>query len=293
MGLRAKFNVAILVAFAIGFGIAAIALHKVFIDNADEQVMQNARIMMTAANAIRKYTADELVPLLPMEHDGKFVAETVPAFAAQANFRDVQAAFAGYTYREPALNPTNLTDRTQDWEADIIREFRIDPSKEEVVVVRDTPTGPTLNLARPVTITEQACLLCHSTPAAAPAALTASYGSANGFGWKLNETVGAQIVSVPMAIPLQLARTTYITFLVILVAIFAIIVLILNLLLHYLVITPVKRVSAMADAVSLGDENVEPYIKPGKDEISSLSVSFNRMRQSLERAMAMMTSTSN
>jgi HAMP domain-containing protein len=287
MGLRAKFNIAILVAFGIGFAIAAVVLHRMFIDDARDVVMQNARIMMTAANAIRQYTTEDLVPLLPMEHNGKFVAETVPAFAAQANFKNVQAAFAGYTYREPALNPTNLSDRAQDWEADIIRLFRNDDSKKELVIKRDTPIGPTLNLARPVTITEQACLLCHSTPAAAPAALTASYGSANGFGWKLNETIGARIVSVPMAVPLKVARDTYITFLIILVVIFAIIFVILNLLLHYLVITPVKRVSAMADAVSLGDENVEPYVKAGNDEISSLSVSFNRMQESLKHAMAM------
>ena len=114
-----------------------------------------------------------------------------------------------------------------------------------------------------------------------------SYGAANGFGWKLNETIGAQIVSIPMAVPLDAARKAYVTFLVTLVAIFAIIVLILNLLLHYLVITPVGRVSRMADAVSLGEENVESYIKPGKDEISSLSVSFNRMRESLKHAMEM------
>lgn len=50
-------------------------------------------------------------------------------------------------------------------------------------------------------------------------------------------------------------------------------------------ITPVKRVSAMADAVSLGNENVEPYLKPSNHEISSLSVSFNRMRESLKHAM--------
>jgi HAMP domain-containing protein len=251
------------------------------------QVLQNARIMLTAANAIRTYTADSLGPLLPMEHDGKFVAENVPAFAAQTNFKDVQAAFAGYTYREPALNPTNLTDRAQDWEADIIRVFRNDTGKTEVLNERDTPIGPTLNLSRPVTITDQACLTCHNTAAAAPASLIQTYGSANGFGWKLNETIGAQIVSVPMAVPLKVARDTYVTFLIILVAIFAIIFVILNLLLHFLVVTPVKRVSAMADAVSLGDENVEVYIKPGKDEISSLSVSFNRMRESLKHAMDM------
>jgi protein-histidine pros-kinase len=287
MGLRAKFNIAVLAAFAVGFAIAAVVLQSVFIYNARAQVLQNARIMLTAANAIRTYTADNLGPLLPMEHDGKFVAENVPAFAAQTNFKDVQAAFAGYTYREPALNPTNLTDRAQDWEADIIRGFRNDASKTEVVNERDTPIGPTLNLSRPVTITDQACLTCNSTPAAAPAALIQTYGSANGFGWKVNETIGAQIVSVPMAVPLKVARDTYVTFLIILVAIFAIIFVILNLLLHFLVVTPVKRVSGMADAVSLGDENVEVYIKPGKDEISSLSVSFNRMRESLKHAMDM------
>lgn len=287
MGLRTKFNLAILVAFAIGFAAAAFGLHGLFVSDARNAVLQNARIMMTAANAIRKYTADDLVPLLPLEHNGKFVAETVPAFAAQTNFKDVQAAFAGYTYREPALNPTNLEDRAQDWEADIIRVFRTDASKKELMIERDTPLGPTLNLARPVTITDPTCLMCHSTAAAAPPILIQTYGSANGFGWQQNETIGAQIVTVPMAVPLKVAQNAFVTFLIVLVVIFVAIFIILNVMLHYLVITPVKRVSAMADAVSLGAEDVETYIKPGKDEISSLSVSFNRMRESLKHAMDM------
>jgi methyl-accepting chemotaxis protein len=287
MGLRAKFNLVILAAFAIGFLVAAVVLNRVFVESARNQVLQNARIMMTAANAIRKYTAQELVPLLPSERDGKFVPETVPAYAAQRNFKDVQAAFAGFTYREPALNPTNLSDRAQDWEADVIGLFRNEPARQELVVDRDTPVGPTLNLARPISIGEEACLTCHSTPSAAPAALAKSYGTANGFGWKLNETIGAQIVAVPMAVPLKLAHDAYVTFLIILTVTFAIVFVVLNLLLHYLVIKPVKRVSAMAEAVSLGEENVESYIKPGKDEISMLSVAFNRMRESLKHAMEM------
>jgi HAMP domain-containing protein len=155
------------------------------------------------------------------------------------------------------------------------------------VVERDTPIGPTLNLARPISIRDEACLSCHSTPYASPTALTRTYGTVNGFGWKPNETIGAQIVSLPMAVPLKFARDAYVTFLIILVAIFAIAFVVLNLLLHYLVIAPVKRVSAMADAISLGGEHVEAHIKPGKDEISSLPVSFNRMRESLKHAMEM------
>src|SRR5215475_12910233 len=130
MSLRLKFNLAILAACALGFVLAAIVLNGVFASNAREQVLQNARLMMTAANAIRNYTAQELVPIMSMEHDGKFVPQTVPAYAAQRNFKEVQAAFAGYTYREPALNPTNLADRAQDWEADIIGLFRNEPARQ-------------------------------------------------------------------------------------------------------------------------------------------------------------------
>jgi protein-histidine pros-kinase len=287
MSLRSKFNLAVLAACAIGLLTAALVLKGVFVANARDQVLQNARIMMAAANAIRKYTAQELVPLLPVEHDGKFVPETVPAYAAQKNFKEVQAAFAGYTYREPTLNPTNLSDRAQDWEADIIGHFRNESSSRELLIERDTPTGPTLNLARPISITDEACLTCHSTPSAAPAALTRTYGTVNGFGWKLHETIGAQVLSVPMSIPLKFAHDAYINVLVILAGTFAVVFVVLNLLLHYLVVAPVKRVSSMADAVSLGQEDVEAYIKPGKDEISSLSVSFNRMRESLKHAMEM------
>ena len=288
MGLTAKFNLAILAAFSVGLLVAAIVLELVAAKLARHQVLENARIMMTAANGIREYSAQHLVPLLPIEHDGKFVPENVPAFSAQTTFKNIQTAFAGYIYREPALNPTNLIDRAQDWEADIIRVFRDEPNRQELVLERDTPIGRTLNLARPITIREDACLTCHSTPSAAPAALTQTYGTANGFGWKLNETIGAQIVSVPMAVPLKLAHSLYFTSLIALVGIFAIVSLVMNLLLHYLVIAPVKRVSAMAEAVSLGEEHVEPYVKPGKDEISLLSVAFNRMRESLKRALEML-----
>ncbi len=288
MGLRLKFNLAILAALAAGYLVAVVVLNRVYFDNAREGVLQNARIMMTAANAIRAYTVEELVPLLPMERDGKFVPATVPAYAAQKNFNKVQAAVPGFSYREAALNPTNLSDRAQDWEADIINAFRNDAAKPEFVVERETPTGPTLHLARPLVVKDTACLSCHSTSYDAPVALTRSYGLVNGFGWKLHETIGAQIVTIPMAIPLELAHRAYVSFLIILLAVFAVVLVTLNLLLHYLVIKPVKRVSGMANAVSLGEADVETYVKPGKDEISSLSVSFDRMRQSLDHAMQML-----
>lgn len=289
MGLRTKFNLAMLAAFAVGFLIAAVVLDRVFENRAREEVLQNARLMMAAANAVRSYTVQEIVPLLPFERGGKFVPQTVPAYAAQKNFRELKTSLVDYAYREPALNPTNPANRAQDWEADIINALRNDPAKQELVAQRDTTTGRLLHLARPITVRTEACLTCHSIPSAAPAALTATYGTANGFGWKLNETIGAQILTVPMALAIKEGRESLLTFLGILTLIFLVIIAVLNVLLHFLVLRPVRRLSAMAEAASLGEE-VESYVKPGKDEISSLSGSFDRLRHSLDQAMQMLKS---
>ena len=103
-----------------------------------------------------------------------------------------------------------------------------------------------------------------------------------------NEIIGAQVLSVPMELALKRGREIFLVSLGILAGVFAVVFLVLNVLLHVLVLRPVTRVSAIADAVSLGQEGIETYIKPGKDEISSLSISFDRMRQSLDHAMAML-----
>jgi protein-histidine pros-kinase len=284
MGLRAKFNLVILAAFAVGFLIAAIVLNRVANDTARDQVLQNARIMMTAADAFRNYTANDLVRLLPSERDGKFVAETVPAYGAQQTFKQLQDAFSGFSYREAALNPTNPA---RDWEVDLINRFRENGAQQELVIERDTPMGQLLHMARPLSVRTEACLTCHNEPYDAPQALTRTYGTTNGFGWKLHETIGAQILTVPMAVALKAARDAYVKALIILAGTFAIVFIVMNLLLHYAIVAPVKRLSAMAEAVSLGQKDVESYIKPGKDEISALSVAFNRMRESLKQAIGM------
>jgi HAMP domain-containing protein len=290
MGLRTKFNLAVLVAFLIGFAGSGYFLQRLFIENARQQVLQNARIMMTSADAIRHFTDTYIAPLAePQNNTGtKFIAASVPSFAAQTTFKDVQTRFPDFTYREPTLNPTNLVDRPSDWEADYINAFRNKSGLKELSGDRDTPTGRVLSLARPIAIDDPGCLACHSTPSAAPATMLATYGRNNGFGWQLHEVVGAQVVSVPMELPLQQARQTFMTFMAILFGMFVVIVVILNVLLHYTVIKPVVRLSQMANAVSLGDVTVEEYERKGRDEIAVLSNSFNRMRRSLDSAMRML-----
>jgi protein-histidine pros-kinase len=104
----------------------------------------------------------------------------------------------------------------------------------------------------------------------------------------MNEIVGAQVVSVPMSVPIASANQTFMVAMAILIGIFLLILVILNVLLHFVVIKPVVRVSKMASDVSLGDMSAEEYVKPGRDEISSLTASFARMRRSLESALKLL-----
>jgi len=280
----------VLAAFLVGFAGAGFFLQRLFVENARQQVLEDARIMMTAANAVRHFTNVHIKPLAaPINEAGDhFVSASVPSFAAQTTFKDVQAQFPDFTYREPALNPTNLSDRATDWEADYIETFRNRPDLKELSGERQTPTGAVLTLVRPIAILSPDCLTCHSTPAAAPKALIAAYGATNGFGWHLNDVVGAQVVQVPMALPLQQAQRIFLTFMAILLGVFVLIVVILNVLLHYTVIRPVMRLSHIANAVSLGEPGVEDYERKGNDEIAILAASFTRMRRSLDSAMSML-----
>src|SRR5262249_36926849 len=160
--------------------------------------------------------------------------------------------FADFAYKEATLNPTNLRDRATDWEVDIVNRFRQYPGEQESVGERDTPDGRSLYLAKPITIKDPACLVCHSTVEAAPKSLLRRYGPANGFGWKLNEVVGAQIVSVPMTLPIKRADTAFFTFLGSLAAVFAVVFVALNVMLMRIVVRPVTRLAMVADQVSLG-----------------------------------------
>ena len=137
-------------------------------------------------------------------------------------------------------------------------------------------------------LTDEGCLTCHGKVEDAPKTFTDLYGVSNGFGWKMGEIIGAQIVTVPMSVPLERARQTFTTFLILLSGVFVLLLVLLNILLHFVVIRPVTRMADIANEVSLGKPDVPEYVKPGSDEIASLSQSFNRMRLSLENAMKML-----
>jgi protein-histidine pros-kinase len=286
MGLRLKFNLVLLVVFVAGLGVTGFVSYELLHRNAREEVLRNAGVMMEAALSMRGYTVGKVRPVLPVDAD-KFLPESVPAFAATEIMTLVRKKYPDYAYKEAALNPTNPRNRAVEWETDIINVFRADPGHAEISGMRDTPTGRSLYLARPFQIKDPACLACHTTAEMAPAAMVKIYGPANGFGWKLNEVIGAQIVSVPMDLPIRNANHAFVTFMGSLAAVFAVLFVLLNLMLTLLIVRPITRLSDAADQISRGKLDINELPEKGRDEVSQLGQAFNRMRRSLEKAISL------
>jgi len=290
MKLLVKFNLVLLLVCLVGLGGAGYVSHELLQRNAREEVLQHASIMMQGALAARGYTNSQVSPLLQTQLNYEFLPQSVAAYAAAEYFGELRKHYPDYTYKEATLNPTNPRNRAADWEADIVQSFRNVAGQSEISGERDTPAGRALFLARPIQIKDGACLRCHSVPDAAPPSMIARYGSANGFGWQHNEIVGAQVVSVPMAVPIQRAEQTFRVFMMLLVVLVAFIFVLLNVLLVTLVIRPVNRLARLADRVSLGDMEAEEFRVKGRDEIATLAESFSRMRKSLVHALKMLES---
>lgn len=284
MRIHTQFNIALTLVFAIGFALSAWLTYRVLLDNSKEEVLRNAGLLMETALSVRSYTIDEVKPVLNPLLGETFLPQTVPAFAAVETFDRLRKKYPDFSYREATLNPTNPRNRSQDWETDVIDRFRANAGAE-IVGERMGETGPTLYIARPIKIGNPACLACHSTPDAAPKAMRAKYGSVNGFGWQLNEIVGAQIISVPTGLAVQNAKHAFYAFSAVLAGLFLALFVVLNLMLSRMVVAPIKQVSELSDEISKGNLELPEFNERGADEIKNLHASFNRMRRSIEKAM--------
>jgi Protein of unknown function (DUF3365) len=248
------FNAVFIPILVLALGATAYFVQQEFRQLAEQQVLENAHLMMETAKASRVYTTEQIEPLLAHEEarvaqgvkdlndllntqtpqalqqavsglpnakerqtlqilseqiiqnvkqqprsvpEPEFAAQSIPFYAATEAFNYFRKRYPDYSYKEAALNPTNPRDRTVEWEADIVNIFNKTPSKMDLVGYRETPEGPSLYYSAPIRVDSQSCLACHSTAENAPREMTKIYGKDNGFGWKINDIIGAQIVSVP------------------------------------------------------------------------------------------------
>jgi HAMP domain-containing protein len=285
--LRQKFTILLLSILFVGLTLIGGALAAVLKQDTENQISTTAMILIETMNSVRDYTSTQIQPELSERLELEFLPQTVPAYSAREVFerlRQKDNQYRDFFYKEATLNPTNLRDKADKFEHELVNKFIDNQNITELTGFRSVPSGNLFYIARPLKVTRESCLECHSTPDIAPRSQIERYGAVNGFGWSLNEIVGAQIISVPARKVISQARQSFLIIMSIVSLMFIVMIFLVNYLLNRNVIRPLNRMARVAEEVSTGYMDAE-FEQMSNDEIGNLAEAFKRMKLSLAMAM--------
>ncbi len=290
--LGPKFNLILLAVFIVGAITSWAALKLIMQRQAESEVAADSDMLRKTMNSVREYTSNNAGPHLKAEQKrtATFIKETVPGFSAREVFEYFRKkdGFSDFLYKEASPNPTNLRDKADEFEELLVRRFEAEPATLSVSGFRQVNGQQFFYSAGPMTVKAASCLECHTTPDVAPASMVAAYGPDNGFNWKLNQVVAAQIVYVPAAHVLAEGRCDAAHVILLFVVVFALVILLINVLLRGAVIRPLTHLAAATDAIGQGSDAAQKFedTEEGRevkqagsrgDELGRLATTFGLM----------------
>jgi HAMP domain-containing protein len=221
---------------------------------------------------VRTYTSEHVNPLLQeeLQTEEQFISASVPAFSARQAFENLRsrAEYSQFRYKEASTNPTQPLDRADEFEAQMLDVFHDDPSVQELSGFTMRDGIQVFYIIRPLRITSESCLACHSTPEVAPASLINTYGSENGFGWQLNEVIAAQTIYIPAQEVFDQAYQAVSVVMGIIVAIFAVVIIVTNAGLRRAVVRPAVQIARLAQMI--GSDSLT-HDAPEMEQVNSIA----------------------
>lgn len=293
--LAPKFTILLSLVFVSAIAISGAILSQTTLQRAEADVAYKGKILMGLMNSVRTYTNNEINPLVApkVETSEKFIPQSIPSYSVRQVFEILRkdSAYKDYFYKDAVLNPTNSRDYVDEFEVDLVKQFREDPNLKEVSGFRNRSGEEVFYYAQPITIKKQSCLRCHSTPEAAPKSQLATYGAEHGFGWELNKVLGTQTIYVPSEEIFAVARHNLSLVMGIFIGIFALVILLINYLLKQAVIQPIRPMARLAQKMSseefMMEENEEAdlasleKVSKKSDELGQLARIFQQMAHSI------------
>ncbi|MFN6488019.1 MULTISPECIES: DUF3365 domain-containing protein [unclassified Nostoc] len=272
--LATKFTLLLLLVFIGAIAVSGFALSHALEQKAEAEIGYRSQVIAETMNSVRNYTNTHINPLLtPMVNtQATFVPEIVPSFAVREVFEILRKNedYKDFLYKDANLNPTNLRDKADVFETQLIERFRKEPDLKSISGFRDSYDEKLFYNARPFSIKNPTCLHCHSTPEAAPKSQIASYGSENGFGWQLNEILGTQIIYLPAKQVFDDAHRAFVLFISLFIIIFALVILLINYLLKRNVLQPLKPMAQLAQKISMNEITVEEAKEFDREKLTSI-----------------------
>lgn len=291
--LAPRFTLLLSIVFISAIIISGVILSQATQHKAEADVVSQGRILMEMVNSVRNYTDTQVNPLVApkQETSPKFLPQAIPSYAAREVFENLRQnkEYKEFLYKDALLNPTNLRDKTDDFEEKIVERFRKESGLKEISGFRNLFGKQVFYSTHPIIITKQSCLRCHSTPEAAPKSQIATYGSANGFGWELNKVLGVQTLYIPSEEVFGIAHQYLALVMGIFIGIFAVVILLINFLLKQAVIQPIRPMARLAQKISTEqfdqsqESDMESLDKAAKksDELGQLARLFKQMTHAI------------
>ncbi|MFN8448979.1 MAG: DUF3365 domain-containing protein [Anaerolineae bacterium] len=260
VGIRTRFTVILIIIFVAAIFASWAVFAPQLQRHAEDEIAYRAQLLMETLNAVRTYTSQQVNPLLAerLQTEEQFISQSVPAFSAATVFQNLQSkdGYQNFSYKEAAPNPTNPRDLADEFEAQLVSTFRSNPAIHELSGWTTRNGEMVFYIARPLAVSAESCLGCHSTPQNAPASLVNTYGSGGGFGWQMGEIIAAQTVYLPSSDVFAQAQNAVTLVMGTIVLIFAVIIVITNVGLRRAVIRPVVQIARLAQMI--GSDSLSP-----------------------------------
>lgn len=288
--LASQFSVFLSIIFIAGIVLGGWALSKALEQKAYSEMSYRSQMVMQMTDAVSSYTSQEIAPLIAIANpQAEFIPQTIPSLAAKRVFDRLKHdwKYKDFVYKTATLNPTNLNDKADLFEAKLIEQFNGDRTLENLSGFRFVTGEKLFYSAQPLSISSASCLKCHGTPESAPKSHVEKYGKRNGYGWKLNQIIGSQIVYIPASEVFIDIRRAIFLFLSIFISIFALVIASMKYLVKWRVIKPLKPMAKLAQIISQEKVNVSEVcilerrelslIVKRKDELGQLARVFQDM----------------
>jgi two-component system, NtrC family, sensor kinase len=197
--LLTKFSAGIVIILGLFTGLLSYGLYKQLEESLIRSVYEKSEIILAELEATRKYVSDILRPRISSLISGdEFVLEAMSTtYVSRQIMERFQKTFPEFRYKRAAMDSRALLNQADTFESEILSRFQQDPSLKDWqgLVTRNNERF----FVRMVPIhMDAACLRCHGERDNAPAKLLDLYGADRGFGRKVGNIAGMDVLSFPV-----------------------------------------------------------------------------------------------
>jgi HAMP domain-containing protein len=242
-----------------------------------------SNIILNYAMASLKYMKHVQKPLVrELIEEDRFYPELMSGFvSARGTYEYFNQAYPDYIFKQATVDPLNPKNKADLNEMEIIEQFKSNPKKKEESGTIQRNGEEVYFIAQPIKTDTEKCLTCHGNPDNAPKDQIEIYGTKTGYNWKMDDTVAAFIVYVPIENAMETAKTNSFHLFAIAACGVLIMLMVVWFFLDRTVVNPILRLTQITENLSLGKNVEQPINCLAKSEIGVLGHSIERLRVSL------------